>query len=292
MGLGAGLAISLCLSAALLGPAVAPIGRDALVVSAGLVSAGLAATAIGHGVDLGSCRLGSPRLAQNWLPLLASGLALAVMLWLAALWAWPAPGKSLPTALAVLLWAIGGVGLATLAALAVRVWSAAATPLQAGLPLPLLLQTVSHALAGGLAIYLLLVAATDRLSPVGRQHLTGSLSMALGLSALWASALLRHSRKFGRILALSGRSTAEFDRAHYLASAATLLGLALPGLVVLYASVSGRDAGLLVACGMAAGSGHVMRYAWVILAGHSATWPGRSGAGGDRGSAPPAHLES
>lgn len=292
LGLGTGLAISLCLAATLLGPAVAPIGRDALVVSAGLVSAGLAATAVGHGVDLGNCRLGSPRLARSWLPLFASGLILAVLLWLAALWAWPTPGRPLSAALTALLWASGGAGVVTLAALAIRVWSAAATPVLPGLPLPLLLQAVSHTLAGGLAIYLLLVAATDRLSPVGRQHLAGSLSMALGLSALWASALLRLSRTVGRNLALSGRSTAEFDRAHYLASAATLLGLALPGLVVLYASVSGRDAGLLVACGMAASSGHVMRYAWVILSGHSATWPVRSAAGGDRGSALPVHPES
>ena len=266
IGVGAGLAIALSLAAGLLGPAVVPIGRDALVVSAGLVSAGLVASAIGHGVDLGGCRLGLPRLARSWLPLLASGVVLAVVLWLAALWAWPAPGKPLPVALAALLWASALAGVLTLASLAVRVLAAAVAQQPLGLALMLLLQSVAHSLAGGLAIYVLLVAATDRLSPLGREHLTGAMSMVLGLSALWASALLRRSRTLGRHLSQAGKSTLEFDRAHYLASAATLLGLALPGVVVLYTSVSGRDAGLLVACGMAAGSGHVMRYAWVILA--------------------------
>lgn len=267
IGLGAGLAISLSLATALFGPAVLPLGRDALVVSAGLVSAGVAAAAIGHGVDLGGCRSGHRGLAGSWLGVVSIGTVLALLLWLAALWAWPAAGKAIPLALAVLLWASGAVGVLALAALAMRVLAAGSAAHSPGVVL--LLQTVAHCLAGGLAIYVLLVAATDRLSPQGRQHLTGSLSMMLGLSALWASVLLRQSRLQGRLIVQSGTSATEFERAHYLASAATLLGLAIPGLIILYASVSGQDAGLLVACGMAAGSGHVMRYAWVILASHA-----------------------
>ena len=264
LGLGAGVATCLALATALHGPSVLPIGRDALVVSASLVSAGVVATVLGHAVDLGGCRSVHRRLARSWLPPVVFGSGLAILLWLAAFWAWPASGKLVPMPLIILQLASGGLALFTLAAVGLRVL-AAGTPAP-GPGLAVLVQTVSHCIAGGLAIYLLLVAATDRLSPLGRQHLTASLSMMLGLSALWASILLRDSRVRGRIAGPPTPSTAEYEQAHYLASAATLLGLALPGLVILYVSLSDHDSGLLVACGMAAGSGHVMRYAWVVLA--------------------------
>lgn len=265
IGLGAGLAVAMTLALWLIGPAVVPVGRDGLVVSAGLVSAGLLASAVGQWVDLGGCRLGLPRLCRTWGPLMALGVLLACVLWLAALGNWPAPSKPLPPTLMALMAGAGLLSLAVLATLGLRVLAAAQLELVSGLAL--LLQAMAHNFAGGMALYVLLVAATDRLTPSGRQPLTSALTLLLGLSALWATLLLRGVRMQAWRYAEPGSPAAELERAHWLASAAALIGLAVPGLVVLYANVSGRDGGLLVACGLAAGSGHVMRYAWVILAG-------------------------
>lgn len=265
IGLGAGLAVAMTLALWLIGPAVVPVGRDGLVVSAGLVSAGLLASSLGQWVDLGGCRDGLPRLCRTWGPLMALGAVLASVLWLAALGSWPAPSKPLPSTLMALMAGAALLSLAVIAALGLRVLATAQLDLVSGFAL--LLQAMAHNFAGGMALYVLLVAATDRLTPSGRQPLTSGLTLLLGLSALWATLLLRGVRMQAWRYAEPGSPAAELERAHWLASAATLIGLAVPGLVVLYANVSGRDGGMLVACGLAAGSGHVMRYAWVILAG-------------------------
>lgn len=265
LGLGAGLAATMTLALWLIGPASVPVGRDGLVVSAGLVSAGLLASAVGQWVDLGGCRRGLPRLCRTWRPLMALGALLAGVLWLAALGAWPAPSRPLPLSLSALMAASALLSVALLATLGLRVVATVQGPHVAALTL--LLQAVAHNLAGGLALYVLLVAATDRLTPAGRHPLTSGLTLLLGLTALWSTLLLRGVRGQAWRYADPGTPAAELARAHWLASAATLLGLAVPGLLVLYANLSGRDGGLLVACGLAAGSGHVMRYAWVVLAG-------------------------
>lgn len=265
IGLGAGLALAMALALSCIGAALVPIGRDGLVVSAGLVSAGLAASALGHWLDLGGCRKGLPRLARTWGPLMALGALLAGVLWLTALGSWPPANRPLPATLAALMVIASLLSVAVLAALGLRAVAAAQANLASGLAL--LLQAVAHHLAGGLALYVLLVAATDRLTPAARQPLTSALTLMLGLAALWATLLRRGVRMQAWRYAPPGSHGAELERAHWLASAATLIGLALPGLVVLYANVSGRDGGLLIACGLAAGSGHVMRYAWVVLTG-------------------------
>ncbi len=263
IGLGAGL----LLTAALMHVGSAgndqPAGRETAVVAAGLLTLGGMLAWAGWWWNLGDQRGRAPHLAVT-LPFLLGFAALgAVGSGLAAGLQWPTqsyaapwlPGPTLLTGAAM----VSGVPL--LAILGLR--ALAVGPGQPPLPLLQLLQASAHTVAGGAAVLLVLAAATDRLTAATRNDLTSAVGLLCGHALFWAGCLLagwRHLRRGQAVRA----PTATLERVDVLAGAVALLGLALPGLVLTNALLSGRETGLLAACAVAAASNHVMRYAWAM----------------------------
>lgn len=268
LGLGAGLVLSATLAAAVQGQMALAVGREVAWLGGGLAALGTAVVVVGRQRDAGGCRRRSPGLEQTWLPVTLCGAWTAIGATATAMLPWPRTGGLPPVASAagVVLTATALLGaVPVLAGLGLR--SLAALGNAAASPLTLLGQAVAHTLLAGAALLTVLAAAADHLGLEGRLTLAAAVATLGTHALLLAGWLLRDSRRLLRQVRAAGLRAPLLERGHLLASAATVLGLALPSLAVVHDVVSGRETAMLLACGWMAAANHVMRYAWIVLGG-------------------------
>ncbi len=240
--------------------------RPGLAASAGLLGCGAAVSVVGRWLDLGGSRR-QVRLARLWWPLLSGALigALGSLLALhrAGLIRETADHVLWPTALLGLFAALALVALFLLAALGLRALAA----VDSGAPMPLtqLWQSTTHCLLGGLGLVALIGFSADTLPRALQVYLATAISVMCGHAALAAARLLHGSRRTLRGLRAAGLHVALVERGHALASGALLIGIVVPGLLVLWHLLVNRELPLMPACGVIAVSNHAMRYALVLL---------------------------
>ncbi len=240
--------------------------RPGLAASAGLLGCGAAISVVGRWLDLGGSRR-HVQLSRLWWPLMtcallgASGSLLGLhragqiretaehVLW--------------PTPLLGLFIALGALAIATLAVLGLR----ALLAVDAGAPLPIvqLWQATTHCLLGGVGLVALIGFSADTLPRPLQVYLATAISVMCGHAALSATVLLHSSRRTLRGVRAAGLRVHLLERGHALASATLLLGIVVPGLMVLAHLLLSRDLPLMPACFIVALSNHAMRYAFVLL---------------------------
>ena len=240
--------------------------RPGLAVSAGLFACGSAFTVLGRWLDWGGSRQ-QHGLARLWWPLLTCALLGATGSLLAlhrsaqiretaehVLW---------PTPLLALFVLLGALGVVTFAVLGVR----ALVAVEAGAPLPLVQfwQATTHGLLGGVGLVAITGFWAGSLPHTLQVYLATAISVLSGHAALATTRLLQDSRRTLRGLRAAGLHVPLLERGHSLASAALLIGVVVPGLLVLWHLLVNRELPLWPSCAIVAISNHAMRYAFVLL---------------------------
>jgi hypothetical protein len=126
-------------------------------------------------------------------------------------------------------------------------------------------QATTHCLLGGLGLVALIGFSADTLPRTLQVYLATAISVMCGHAALSATLLLHQSRRTLRGLRAAGLHVAILERGHTLASGALLVGVVVPGLLVLWHLLVNRELPLVPACAILAISNHAMRYAFVLL---------------------------
>lgn len=265
LGLGAGLIVAAAAATAVQGRATLAVGREAALVGAGLCVLGTATMVVGHQLDVGGCRRRAQKMAAGTGRTATLGALTAMGALTAAMLPWPAQGAPMTSATALALWTTAV--LFAVPALAGLMMRALSTPVRAApAPVGQLLQAASHTLMASTAVLLVLSAAAERLGQAGRFGLASAVGTLAIHALVWAAWVLRSSRQTLRRARDAQIAVPMVERGHWLASLTTVLGLIIPGLVVMTSVVSGRETGLLLACAVMAASNHVMRYAMVLIA--------------------------
>lgn len=270
LGLGAGTLVSVALAVALQGRHALPVLRPAVAAAAGLLTCGVTLMVFARRLDVGASARRPQGLPQTFRPTVLLAAVTAAVAWLAlvliarheaGLGATTGPAPYGPGAAVVaVVAALAGVPL--LGALGLRQVAAAGG---ATMPVAQLLQATGHSLLGGFAL-LMLIGFASRAMTVELKYTLGTAITTLGAhTILWSTWLLRGSRQAVAQMRADGVRMPLVERGHWLASAAVVAGLLVPGLVVLANLVTVRDTGLAVACSVLAVSNHAMRYAWVLL---------------------------
>lgn len=262
IGLGACLLMATTLAAMAHSAAAIAVGRQAVAVGAGLLSFGVIAVGAGHGLDAGGCRTASAGMRRLFWPVAVLATLAAAAAW-ASFWLPWSAGTPRPAAGT---WAVAAssfvFGIPLLAGLCLR--SVAAPHDGAPAPLVLLLQASSHTLTGGTVLLLVLCSLNDQLTASGRHYITAAVCTLSAHALVWAGWLLRETRQMVRRLRQSQTRLPGLVRCHRIASAATVGGLMVPGLLLFHALVTGKELGVLVACALLGASNHALRYAWVL----------------------------
>ena len=242
--------------------------RPGLAASAGLLGCGAAISVVGRWLDLGGSRRQAD-LARLWWPMITGALLGAcgslLALHRAAQIREAAERVLWPVPLLGLFLALGAVAMVVLAALALR--SLLAVTGGPVLPVVQLWQATTHALLGGASLVAFIGLFADAM-PRGLQvYVATGICVMCGHAALAATWLLHRSRQRVRLLRAAGVRVHLVERGHALAAATLLLGVVVPGLIVLAHLLLSRDVPLLPACLILAFSNHPMRYAFVLLPG-------------------------
>lgn len=264
LGLGSGLLMATAAAGMAQGSTTIPIGRQSVAVAGGLISSGLVGLLIGHGFDIGGCRTASRGMAAYFWPLtVLAGLA-AACAWTSFALPWPSDGDGgpLPAGMIVVTAASVVLCIPLLAGLGLRALAAPSVPPPA--PLVQLLQATSHTMTGSAALLLVLCSLNEQLTISGRHYIAAAVCTLAAHSLIWAGLLLRESRQMVRLLNESGTRLPGLVRCHRIASAATVGGLMLPGLLIFRSLMTGKEYGLFIGAALLVASSHAMRFAWVL----------------------------
>jgi len=264
LGVGAALLVATGVAGLAQGPSAIPLGRQAVAVGAGLVTCGVLVVAIGHALDAGGCRTASRAMGRYLWPLVGLGALLAVAAWGSFALPWPgsAEGNGAVGGLGLVASAAGLVGVPVIAGLGLR--ALAAPAVAPPVPLAQLMQATSHTLTAGAVLLLVLCSLNDQLSVLGRHYVAAAVCTLAAHAMVWAGWLLRESRQMVRLLDATGTRLPGLVRCHRIASAATVGGLMVPGLLIFHALMTGREGGVVVAAALLVASNHAMRFAWVL----------------------------
>ncbi len=264
LGVGTALLIATGVAGLVQGASAIPLGRQAVAVAAGLVTCGVVLLAVGHTMDAGGCRTASRAMGRYLWPLVTLGTLLAAAAWGSFWLPWPSAhdGGGVAAGLGLVAGAAGLVGVPVIAGLGLRALAAPVVAPPA--PLVQLLQATSHTLTAGVVLLLVLCSLNEQLTVLGRHYVAAAVCTLAAHAMVWAGWLLRESRQMVRLLNETGTRLPGLIRCHRIASAATVGGLMLPGLLIFHALMTGREAGVVAAAALLVASNHAMRFAWVL----------------------------
>lgn len=271
LGLGAGTALAVALVSAMHGTEALIVGRHAIWIAMGLCSTGLLWTIAARHLRYGRWDRGAARMAATWWPMVIAALSTAAGLLVLSL-NWPpelpsaAEGRAAATAIAPggwLLFAVATAAMWTLVGLSLRGVAAAEQPAIA--PVAEIARPLAHALLGGLAIVLMTGLMARSISAELTYHLGAAVIVTGACTIVWTGLCLRAARGALQASRRLGNSWPMAQRGYRTATAATLLGVVLPALVVLADLMSARLTGMVPACAALAVSCHALRFGWILL---------------------------
>ncbi len=271
IGMGAAVALVALLAAALQRNVAMPIVRPALATAAGLSSCGLLAALLTRYFAVGVSPAAYPSESRDFAWFIGVATSMTAMAW----WGTAALGDlqavvrgggtppHWPVLMTICALITGVFAIATLAILSLRALAALqSNPLQ---PVGQMLQACGHTLLAGLGLITVIAYSADLMSLELRYYLGTAMTTTGAHTILWSAWILRGSRRARRQLLASGVRVPMLERGHRLATAALLLGLILPCLVILVDLVAVTDVGLPIAGAVLAASNHAMRYGLVLL---------------------------
>jgi hypothetical protein len=275
VGNGAATLVCAALVAAFRGSEAAYAVRPAVAAGAGLVTAGLCVVVMGRWLDLGATKRESGAFATSFPAFASVAVLLAAAGWIALhlLATFEADHGAKMAAgdepfghgpgLTVLAAASAGLGLPLLGLMALR--ALAAVPGGVSMPFALLNETLARAMLTGLALVTLIALVSEAASAELAAALVATLIVGSGFGLLWAVWLLLGARRVVVRARDSGMRVPSLERGYFLAAASVLVGLVVPGMLLLTNLIAGRDTGTLAACAAMVAGQHAMRYAFAAL---------------------------